>query len=595
VAMPSAFRQHPVEPSRGCRDAPDVRPLRPLAVLLFAGCAIESPDATPPPPQVPVAVRWPSPTTFRATLAAATPDEPVLRAAGVWWREALRQTVAHELRDDPNDRTLPVLELTIDGAAGGLAACLVHGGREQLLTGERFEPGGLAAAIDRLAWATRLAVGEAVEAPIAIAAGTSADWRVLNAVDDAAVLLRDGGFRVANRILVEARSRDGASPFVLDGLATLALLRGEPIAAERLAREALGYQARLLPTTQHRLARTLLLARASLPGADAPSFDRDLLRLAELTCRERPHDPQPMLSAAIAHDFLGDFEKGRALLTDLRTRMPEQPIVAYHLGWACLGGGDAAAALGPFDDAAARLPVSWVLLPRAIALFEAGEHDRLRELLQALRDDPENDGLALQLLRMQAAHALLRGDVATTRQRLIETLTWLGKHPHVTGQRAGEVAEQGALLVRLGGANELPSLLAAIQQQHEGSGFADVCSFLSALATVHRTHERQPVVEQRLGQGGDNPWSTLLAAYAHELRGEMADMQVALERSARMASSPMTKTLLARGLTATGKTAEAERLMTTLRAEMRTLRLREACRHPLLGPELAFAFFGSGP
>lgn len=56
----------------------------------------------------------------------------------------------------------------------------------------------------------------------------------------------------------------GAAPFVLDGTASLLLLRGDFATAERTAREALGYENRLLPTTRHRLARTLLLARASL-------------------------------------------------------------------------------------------------------------------------------------------------------------------------------------------------------------------------------------------------------------------------------------------------------------------------------------------
>ena len=37
-----------------------------------------------------------------------------------------------------------------------------------------------------------------------------------------------------------------------------------------------------------------------------------------------------------------------------------------------------------------------------------------------------------------------------------------------------------------------------------------------------------------LGQGGDNPWTFLLAAYACELRGEIADMLEALGRADRV-------------------------------------------------------------
>jgi hypothetical protein len=39
-----------------------------------------------------------------------------------------------------------------------------------------------------------------------------------------------------------------------------------------------------------------------------------------------------------------------------------------------------------------------------------------------------------------------------------------------------------------------------------------------------------------------------------------------------------------------GRTAEAETLRTTLQQELLRCRLRERARHPLLGPELAFAF-----
>src|SRR4029079_12577399 len=117
--------------------------------------------------------------------------------------------------------------------------------------------------------------------------------------------------------------------------------------------------------------------------------------------------------------------------------------------------------------------------------------------------------------------------------------------PTVLGQRAGEFAEQGALLVRLGGGPDLPPLLAAIQQQHTGGDIADVCTYLAGMVDVQHRRERVLPVEASLARGGDSPWSSLLAAYAHELRGEVADMQQALERAARLASSPMTKALLA--------------------------------------------------
>jgi tetratricopeptide (TPR) repeat protein len=571
------------------------RPSPFLPLLLVAACSTPGGGATPerPAPQVPRVADWAASTRFRTALAPGVPDEPRWRAAAIRWREALRQSATFAL-DESGDNGVALLELAIDPVTHALAATWRDGATTRALAGGRWDGDDVAAGIDELAWAARLALGEAAAPPVPIAAGTSAVDDVVRAVDDALALTRDGGFNAAQRILLDARRRDGAAPFVLDGLAVLALLRGDAAQAERIAREALGYEARLLPATRHRIARTLLLARASLGGDAAAARDRELLQLGEVGAQERPFDPEPLLSQAIALDFLGEFARAKPLLQDLAQRLPQQPIVVYHAGWACLGAGDALAAARWFERAAARLPAGFVLLPRAIALYESGQHDALRELLAEVLTDAQEQGapLALDTLRMQAAHALLRGDTAAARDRIVATLTWLLQHPQQLLQRAGELGEQGALLVRLGGGNELPPIVAAVQQQHQGVEVADVCAFLGGMVEVARRGERLPDVETRLAHGGDSAFSALLAAFAHERRGEIADMQAELARAARLHDTPMTKTLLARGLAATGRGAEAEHLLATLRAELKTIALRTRCRHPLLGPELAFAFVG---
>ncbi len=588
--MPSAFRGARVERGRALAHAAEVRALP--AILLLCACGT-GPATGAPPPEVPVAAHWPDGTRFCTSLGPSVPDEPPWRAAAVWWREALRQTVAFELHDG-HDRALPNLELTIDPVAHKLAACLRSGTAEIALAGGAFAPDDLPAAIDRLAWSARLALGESVAPPVAVAAGTSAIPWVVLATDDAQLLLRDGGIVAAQKLLLEARRRDGASPFVLDALASITLLRGELAAAERIAREALGYGNRLLPTTQHRLARTMLLARASQSPDRATEHDRELATLGAVAHRERPHDPQPEFSLALADNFLGDFAASCARLTALAPRLPDQPIVAYHLGWAHLGAGQAAAAAPWFERAAARLPAGWLLLPRSIALYECGRHDELSTLLQRQRDDDSAESLALRydVLRMQAAHALLRGDGPAARELLLATMRWLLKNPLVLAKRAGEFAETGEVLVRLGGAAELPSLLAAVQQQHTGKPVADACSYVDGLART--SAGGGPVAAEANLGGGDNAWAARLAAWRHEVRGEVADMQAELARATRLSSSPMTTALLAQALRTSARMAEAEQLGATLRAEMRTFRLREPCRHPLLGPELAFAFVVAG-
>lgn len=601
MPMASAFRGRCVEPDRPGRDAGRVpAPLSSLLLLTLAAAAVSAcgsaGDRTrrtePQRPEVAVVVTWPTATAFRIDLQAplASADNETGRAARVWWREALRQTVAFELRDD-DDRRLPLLLLSLDTEAQTLAATLVDDNGERALAGASFATRDLPAAIDELAWAVRLCLGEAAAPPLPVALGTSRLPAVVLAVEDAQALLRDGGIEPARALLQQARSRDGGSPFVLDGLGAVALLRGELAAAERATTEALGYEQRLLPTTRHRLARTLLMARASRHTDVAAEFDRELLRLGETGRRERPHDPQPEFTIALAQNFRGDFAAARPRLQSLRVRLSDQPIVAYHLGWACLGSGDAAAAVEPFEFAAVRLPTGWLLLPRAIALHEAGRGPDLDTLLRRLRDDELDLGRGLQheVTRMLAAKALLDGDDATARRLLMADLLWLLEHPQVLTQRVGEFAEQGAVLVRLGSDEGLPELLAAIQQQQAGTPVADACAFLSGLLQVRASRERATALEAQLSRGGDSVFEALLAAYAHELRGELADQQAALARAARLSDTPMTKALLARCLHDAGRVDEAMALQTALDRELRRIALRQRCQHPLCGPELAYA------
>lgn len=564
-----------------------------MPLLLLSACAA-APSAPAPAeaPDVPVVVRWPDGQPFRATMAARVPDQQPWRAAKLWWREALRQSPAFALdeRTERADPNVPELELDLDPAGGTLVATLRAGGEAKVLAGGRFQVEQLPAAIDRLAWAARLALGEAAAPPTPVAAGTSPQPVVVSAVDDAQQLLRDGGLQPAWRALRDARVRDGGAPFVLDGVAALQMVRGELAAAERTAREALGYEERLLPTTRLRLARTLLLARASLQPATAEERDRDLLQLGLTAQRERPHDPEATLCVGVARNFLGEFAAARKELEPLGARLTTQPIVAYHLGWALLATGDAAAAAEQFERAAVRLPVGWVLLPRAIALHEAGRGAELRTMLAALRDDQDSGDLAHQALAMLAAEALLRGDVAAARQHLAAELGWLLHHPLVLQQSSGEFAERGAVLVRLGGGDALPSILAAAQTQHPGTAIADACAFLAGMLEVVRTGEVPSAATAALAHGGDNAFAALLVAFAHERRGEIADMQTSLAVAARLSSSPLTKALLAHGLRAGGRTDEADTLTATLRREMTTVHLRRRAQHPLLAPELAYAF-----
>ena len=571
-----------------------------IAVLAaLTACQSTTSHEPRPTPNVAVVVPWSDGTRFTASVNGDLPDVPVWRAVSVWWQEALGQTERFSLASQSvlNPPDLQRCELTVDPELMSLLVTLHTSTQQVELTQASFAPTSptpsLLQAIDLVAWQTRLALGEKAAEPKAVAAITSANPNVVVAVADAVALMNDGGFSSSHRALRVARQRDGGAPFVLDRLSYLELLRGDADAAERISREALSYVERASGTVQHRLLRTLLMARSARSASEAESFDQQLATLASVARLERPYDDEPIWTAALAHNFQGEFEEARGLLEQLLLRKPGDPFVSYHLGWACLGLNDATVAANHLAAAAVQLPEPWVLLPRAIALFEAGLHEELEALfIRVLAETTrsERDPLIHQVRRMQAAHAILLNQPDRARTLLFQDLSWLQSNPLVLTNHVGEFAEEGALLVRLGSLEELPILLAAVQKQHVASIAADASAFISGMHQVQTTGVRARKLEQELGRDGDSPWASLLAAFAHERLGEVGDMQSQLATAARLSGSAMTKALLAKSLRAVGKELEARQLREALRRELVQIHLRRSCQHPLFGPELAYAF-----
>lgn len=561
-----------------------------VAGWLLVGCAGPAQERLPRPE---VAVVRALPPGAELLPTSTVPDELPWRAALPLWREALGQSATFEVvRHEAARGTGLRLELTAEPSTQRLAAILIDGEQRTPVAGGQVVGADLGGAIDRLARIAREALGEVTATPVATASAVGQEPGLVDAIADAELLLADGAIQPAARLFARSRARDGGSPAVLDGMALCALLLGRPAEAARIAEEALGYTSRLTPTRQHRLARTLLLARASLRPSQAPERDRELRELAQVFLRERPYDVEGTLSLGIAANFLADFATARTALSEATRRDPGRALAWYHLGWAELGLGNAKAGVAAFDRAAPRLPAAARIVPQAIALFAAGDHERLARELAELASDyaAEDQGALHDVRRMQAAHALLRGQDGEARALLQADFAWLAAHPSVLETRGGEVAEAGMVLIRLGGGSDLLPTLAALQQQRPEPAVADAIAFLSGLLEVERTGERAAAAERQLGRGGDSVFGLLLQAYAHERRGELADRYVAVSRAARSADSPLIKAMLAQCLRAMGKTEEADNLRKALRDEMLQTRLRERARHPLLGPELAYAF-----
>lgn len=577
---------------------PRVR-LLPIAFLLVVACSA-------PPAMRPELASWVASTPIAfalppGSLVALQPvrgplpkDWPAAAIEGLW-RESLRQSPTIDFAHGPvatGANTAQQLQLSYDATARTFTATLSNQGNAVHLAGVRIVSTA-GAALDELAARTRTALGEReLQDLTPIEMGYSKDLSVVAACEAALVQLQDGGFAAATRMLTAARPRDGGCTMLLDAMATAAVLRGQTREAVALATEALALRQRLVPATQHRLARTLLLARASLSTANARRCDEDLLQLSTVAQRERPADPDPRVSGAIALNFLGRFAEARTALTPLALRLPRSFSVRYHLGWAELGCGEASVAAQHFAAVAAVLPPSALLVPRALARFEAGDHDGLRTWLQEVAQDRAfADTEALhEVRRMQAALELLTGHRDSAAAWMLRDLAWILEQPSRLDTRAGEIAEAGEVLVRLGQGERLRPMLATLQALKPDPAIADAVAYVSGLIEIRATTRSLPELSENMRNRGVGVWGDLLDAYGSEVQGKLAAERSALAQAAKASSSPLVKAALQRNLRRSGNTLEADALRTAMQREMKVIDLRRRSQHPLLGPELAFAW-----
>ncbi|MGE3171247.1 MAG: tetratricopeptide repeat protein [Planctomycetota bacterium] len=588
--------------------------MRPVALLLplVAACAggpSTGPDPVAPDRAVPVARALSAGSVVRL-LPCEVRGAPSVHADVVdgLLREALRQSEWLDIAAGPvaAPPVGPAIEVTVDGTdtggftgrddgtPGGTAtAFLLDGEQRRHLATALLAGRALPDVLDELAVHVRQALGDpATATPLPVARIYSADAQVIAGCEAAIALVHDGRFADAMRRLETVRRRDGGAALVLETMASLASVSGDAERARDLAQEALALTARLGPTTTHRLLRTLLLAQASLQPSLAHRFDQELWRLAEVADRERPHDPEVRYTAGIALNFLGRFADAQAVLTQLTQRLPDHAGAAYHLGWAALGNGDPDVARAAFERAAVALPQNATVVPLAMSRYEAGDHDELRAWLADLAGEPAVRGSTAfhEVLRMQAAHELLCGDAAAAVECMFEDIAWLLAHPRVLELRSAELADTAETLVRLGHGARLRPLLTQVLDRWPQTMVADAASYALGLVDASARDDRRPSVEDGLLRRGRTFWGESLAAFGHHRRGELAAEQQALGRAAQQSSNPLLKAALVANLRALGRTAEAEQLRATLREEMTRIDLRRRSQHPLLGPELAFAW-----
>lgn len=564
------------------------------ALLLTACGAAEVPFR---PPDVPVQRSLPAGTVLRVQPAELVREgELNLAFLDGLMRVALGQSVRFDVAAAHEGAPVGAdLAVQADPQARILTTTLHETGQGPIpLAQASYETGGLPAAVDVLALASRQALGEVPAAPRPSALAYSGQERCVEQTERALTLLLGGDLASAEQLLIAARRVDGGSPVVLDAVAGLLAVTGRTADAMATASEGLRYQQRLAPTISHRLARTLLQAGASLEAPRAEQRqDRELLLLADATLRERPHDVQVRYSRALALNFLSRFEDSAPLLTRLHERMPYNATVAYHLAFAALANRDYEQALAAIRSAEGKLPPQVTAQPIALALYHTDRQEELSRFLEGLaaRASSPDDVARHEVLRMQAAHAVLTGRREDAIRTLVEDLEWMRQRPSMLERLSLDLVENGEVLFRLGATLELRRMLVGLQQlNHLSPTFAQGMVYLGGLLEVVETGGRATAAEASLTLEEKQVWGNALRAMGFRERGELLEEATALALAAQNSDSALIRASLALAWRAMGRVEEAEVILAELRVKLLTIRLRLPLSHPLLNPARALAF-----
>lgn len=531
------------------------------------------------------------------------PDASEDRFLDALWREAMRQSVALDIAGGAEmARGGPEIALHHDEASATLASTLHLPGEAP--RGLASAHGEMTEAIDALALATRQALGERVaRQPVPATKVYSADRDCVLWTERGNTANQAGEWVRAQEHLRRARVHDPGCTITLAALAktllNLGISRGKNDSideAQRIAVEGLALGERLGPTTKHRLAHTALVAQAQGRGR-VPDRDRELLTLGDVAARERPHDPHPRHTRAVALNFLGRYTESAPLLRALARRWPHSGEVAYHLAFAELATGDPEASLAAIRAAAARLPRSHaVVVPTALALFHCGRHDELRRYLEGQTADPvyrKSAGLH-ELRRMQTAHALLTDRTDDAVQLLLADLEWMRQRPSRLDYLALDLAEAGEVLVRIGRHRDLRAPLRAFEALRDlPPTTSSVMVYLGGLVEVAETNQRAEAVEAHLRSAGQGVWSGKVRAAAHLRRGELTDELRERMIEYQTTDDPLSRASLARALEAAGSHDHAAEVLEELRGQLFAYDLRRLHDHPLMRPAGALAYLAT--
>jgi hypothetical protein len=500
-------------------------------------------------------------------------------------REALRQSARLDFASGVEDTPIPQeLRVQLDATATSLTSTLHWPGQAPLPLASASGP-DLPSAIDALAIATRHALGDpcrlGVDGALPVALIYTGQARCAEHTEAALVESARGNSRSALSLLRSARIADPGCTLTLCLLAEAQLDLGEAEAAAKTAQEALRYDERLAPTTEHRLARALLLARGQ----------RDLLELARVAAGERSHDPHVRYSQALAANLAGDFATAAPLLRDLQRRWPQSGPVGYHLTFAELGLGDARAGLAAIERSRQSLSRFSLVLPRSLALYHDGRHAELQRYLEETAADPavQKSPLQHEILRMQAAQAVLAGREEAAVHFLLQDLEWIRQRQSRLSELALDLAEDCEVLLRLRRGAELrPRLRAIAVLGRPPQALQQVLTYVEGRLAIEEGGEAKAAAAM-LDRESHPVFGSLLRAAVHHKRGELWEEGKELANASLATDDALVHASLAVALRRSGKEKEAVDVLAELKLQLLKIDLRDPRRHALLSPGRALA------
>ena len=221
----------------------------------------------------------------------------------------------------------------------------------------------------------------------------------------------------------------------------------------------------------------------------------------------------------------------------------------------------------------------------------------LAGMLRRLAESPRvKGGPALhEILRMQAAHAILVHDLDAAAGYLLADLSWVRANATDFDRYALEVAEAGEILARLGKHKELLLAIQGFQQLPRlPPTFRAALTYLGGLVTVAQNHTPE-AAQAVLTKGGRETWSQKLAAASHRQRGELRQEALALERAMGGTSDPLVLASYARVLLDAGEQEQSERIASALHRRLVSFNQRRTRDHPLMSPARAMAYVATAP